>query len=135
MNTKFIYFKGIGLFEVGEMEFEKVWENVSRLGSAEIVRRTAEAAGCSQRVVARAMTKKVKKLFIVTDAYAAFLVAYEMGVAERITDEWQEPNEARPECGAAADNLRASLGSVDDARARIVVARDRKEKRGNEDGR
>lgn len=69
------------------MDYEKVWGKLSRLGSAEIIQRTAEASGVPREKVYKKFVKKKEKLGIVTDTHAAFLVAGELRVAEKIAED------------------------------------------------
>lgn len=81
------------------MDYEKTWEKLSRLGAAEIIRRTAEASGIPREKIYKKVMKKRNKLAIVTDTHAAFLVAGELKVAEEIAD-GREMGDVCPECGA-----------------------------------
>ena len=131
MRERYIYPTRVGIIVVVKIDITKLWSEVRGLGAPEIIRRAAEAAGRPRDEVARRAREKTDELAIVTDEYAAFLVACEVGAAEKIAD-GREQDGARPECSTATNNLRASLGSVVEARARVVVTRERKEKRGGE---
>jgi hypothetical protein len=69
-----------------KMEADNLWNGIRSLGMQEIIRRTAEAAGVTRKGVSERIVRKRDEFVVVTDIYAAFLVACDLGVAERIAD-------------------------------------------------